>query len=225
MRLPEDNNLYFACIDLSRRPCLVVGAGTVAAEKIDGLLAAGASVRVVAPEATEAIAGLAEEGRIQFEQRRFEPSDVAGAFVVVAATGDLEVEREVARVAEQRGCLVNVADVPELCNFILPAIVRSGPVAVGISTAGASPALAQRIKQEVAELLARPYGALAQRLKELRPWALANIGTYAERRDFFWSIVGATPDPLEALERGDNAAVEEIIERARRPFEADGRPA
>ena len=216
MELPEDNNLYFACIDLTGRDCLVVGAGAVAAEKIDGLLFSGAAVRVVAPEVEEGVARLADEGRIDLARRAFEPADVDGAFVVVAATGDRDVEGAVAGAAEERGCLLNVADVPELCNFILPAVVRDGPIAVGISTAGASPALAQRIKQDVGGLLARPYGRLAARLKTLRPWALEHIPTYAERRDFFQSIVGATPDPLDALERGDEDALQAIIEDCRR---------
>lgn len=220
MELPKDNNLYFACIDLTGRDCLVVGAGTVATEKIEGLLFAGASVRVVAPQVDDRVMELAEHKRIRLARRPFDVADVDGAFVVIAATGNEHVERAVARAAEARGCLVNVADVPELCNFILPAVVRDGPIALGISTAGASPALAQRIKKDVGALLARPYGRLAARLKELRPWALENIPTYAERRDFFWSIVGATPDPLEALERGDEDALKQIIERSRRRFAA-----
>ena len=222
MRLPEENNLYFACIDLSERDCLVVGGGSVAAEKVRGLLASGARVRVVAPEVEDEIAGIAEQGRVRLEQRGFAPADVAGAFVVVAAVGDLEVERAVARAAEERGCLVNVADVPELCNFILPAVLRDGPIALAISTAGASPALAQRIKADVGHLLARPYGRLAARLRALRPWARATLPTYEARREFFWSIVSADPDPLAALESGDEEAFEQIIENARRRFEPSG---
>lgn len=218
MDLPEENNLYFACIDLTERDCLVVGAGAVAAEKIDGLLFSGGSVRVVAPDVEPRVGRLADAGRIRLERRSFEPVDIDGAFVVVAATGDPEVERAVADAARSRGCLLNVADVPELCNFILPAVVRDGPIAVGISTAGASPALAQRLKHDVARLLARPYAKLAARLKTLRPWALEHLPTYGERRDFFRSIVGARPDPLDVLERGDEEALRGIVERSRERF-------
>ena len=214
MRLPDDNNLYFACIDLTGRNCLVVGGGSVAHEKIEGLLAAGARVRVVSPEADARIVALAEQGAVSWLARPFEDADVEDAFVVAAAIGDADLERKVASAAERHDRLVNVADVPELCNFILPAVVREGPLAVAISTAGASPALAQRIKRDIEVVLSRPFARLAEKLRDLRPWARTNLPTYEARREFFSSIVAGSQDPIELLERGDEPALDSLIARA-----------
>lgn len=212
MQLPADNDLYFACIDLAGRDCLVIGDGAMAAEKVEGLLAAGAHVRIVSQDPEECIARYSHREGVRLERRGFRPDDVVSAFLVVSATGDAAVDERVAMAAEEHGKLLNVADVPQLCNFILPAVVRDGPIAVAISTAGASPALAQRIKGDVGALLERPYARLAARLRDLRPWARANLATYEERRDFFASIVGASPDPLDLLEREDVAGLEGAIE-------------
>ncbi len=99
--------------------------------------------------------------------------------------------------------LVNVVDVPPLCNFILPAIVRNGPLAIAISTAGASPALAKRMKREIGELFGEPYAQLAILLNDARGWAKATLPTYQDRKEFFESIVGGRPDPIELLRAGD----------------------
>jgi len=210
MNLSVSNDLYFACIDLTDRPCTVVGAGPVAFEKIEGLLAAGARVHVVAPEATEEIKELAATGKVAWTQRGFESGDLDRVFLVVAATGDRAVSEQVHSAAEQRGLLVNVADVPELCNFILPAVVRDGRIAVAVSTAGASPALAQRLRDEIGRILERPYARLAEILAGLRPWARAALVDYDARKRFFDSIV-SDADGVALLEAGEadlNAAID-----------------
>ena len=112
--------------------------------------------------------------------------------------------------------LVNVVDVPPLCNFILPAIVRNGPLAIAISTAGASPALAKRLKREIAERYGEPYARLAMILNEARGWAKDTLATYQERKEFFEGIVGGDPDPVALLRAGDERAVRELIARAQR---------
>ena len=112
--------------------------------------------------------------------------------------------------------LVNVVDVPPLCNFILPAIVRSGPLAIAISTAGASPALAKRMKREIAEQFGEDYARLAVLLNDARGWAKATLPTFQERKVFFEAIVGGEPDPIALLRDGDEAAVLALIEDAKR---------
>jgi siroheme synthase-like protein len=206
---------YIACLRLDGRRCLVVGGGDVGLEKVEGLLACGAAVTLVAPAAHEALAELAAEGSIVWERRRYEPADLAGSFLVIAATNDSEVNIGVHEDAEARSMLVNVVDVPPLCNFILPAIVRSGPLAIAISTAGASPALAKRMKREIAEQFGEDYARLAVILNEARGWAKATLPTFAERRDFFESIVNGEPDPIGLLRDGDEAAVLDLIEAAK----------
>ena len=111
--------------------------------------------------------------------------------------------------------LVNVVDVPPLCNFILPAIVRSGPLAIAISTAGASPALAKRMKREIAALFGEEYARLAIILNDSRGWAKSTLPTYHDRRDFFESIVNGDPDPVELLRSGDETALLALIDDAK----------
>ena len=112
--------------------------------------------------------------------------------------------------------LVNVVDVPPLCNFILPAIVRTGPLAIAISTAGASPALAKRIKAEIADAVRRAVRAARLLLNEVRGWAKGTLPTYQDRKAFFEGIVNGEPDPIALLRAGDEAAVRELIARAQR---------
>jgi siroheme synthase-like protein len=118
--------------------------------------------------------------------------------------------------AEERAMLVNVVDVPPLCNFILPAIVRNGPLAIAISTAGASPALAKRMKREIGELFGEPYALLAILLNEARGWAKATLPTYQDRKQFFESIVEGEPDPVELLRDGRIDDVRALVEDAMR---------
>ncbi len=111
--------------------------------------------------------------------------------------------------------LVNVVDVPPLCNFILPAIVRSGPLAIAISTAGASPALAKRMKREIAEEFGEPYARLAVILNDHRGWAKATLPTYQDRKEFFEGIVNGDPDPVELVREGRERELLELIEAAK----------
>jgi siroheme synthase-like protein len=110
--------------------------------------------------------------------------------------------------------LVNVVDVPPLCNFILPAIVRTGPLAIAISTAGASPALAKRMKREISAAFGEPYARLAVLLNDARGWAKGTLPTYQDRKEFFESIVNGEPDPVELLRAGDEQAVRDLIAAA-----------
>ena len=134
--------------------------------------------------------------------------------MVIAATNDTDVNISVYEDAERRAMLVNVVDVPPLCNFILPAIVRSGPLAIAISTAGASPALAKRIRNEIADEYGEPYARLAVLLNDVRGWAKGTLPTYQDRKDFFESIVNGDPDPVELLRRGEEDAVRDLIAAA-----------
>jgi precorrin-2 dehydrogenase/sirohydrochlorin ferrochelatase len=206
--------LYIACLRLTGRRAAVIGGGPIGLEKVEGLLACDAHVTLVAPEAQPELVQLALEGSIRWEQREYEPDDLDGALIAIAATDDTDLNVRVFEDAEARSMLVNVVDVPPLCNFILPAIVRTGPLAVAISTAGASPALAKRIKREIAETFGEPYAQLAVILNEVRGWAKATLPTYQDRKRFFEAIVNGEPDPIELLRAGDVSAVRELIEGA-----------
>jgi precorrin-2 dehydrogenase / sirohydrochlorin ferrochelatase len=211
-----DTPFYIACLRLSGRRCVVVGGGEVGLEKVEGLLACDGDVTLVAPDAVEPLRELAAEGSIAWEPREYRSDDLDGTFMVIAATGDTEVNIRVYEDAEHRAMLVNVVDVPPLCNFILPAIFRSGPLAIAISTAGASPALAKRIKAEIAEEYGEPYARLAELLNEVRGWAKGTLPTYQDRKVFFESIVNGDPDPVELLRQGDDQAARDLIAAAQR---------
>ncbi len=211
---------YMAAIKLKGRRCLVIGGGDVGLEKVDGLLLCGADVRLVAPEAVSELARYGAEGSITWEQREFHDGDLDGAFLVIAATNDTDVNVAVYEGAERRAMLVNVVDVPPLCNFILPAIVRSGPLAIAISTAGASPALAKRMKREIAETYGEPYARLAVILNDHRGWAKGTLPTYEDRREFFEGIVNGDPDPVELIKQGREDEVQRLIEQQKERFSA-----
>src|SRR4051794_38171097 len=176
---------YMACLDLRGRDCLVVGGGRVATEKATGLLDCGALVTVVAPEVDDELGRLP----VRIERRSFHRDDAGGRFLVIAATSDRAVNAEVSSAATALTTLCNVADDPELCSFILPAIVRRDPIVVGVSTGGASPALAQRIRSDVAGLIGPEHAELAERLAALRPWAKRELPGYEARRDYFQALV------------------------------------
>lgn len=176
---------YMACLDLRGRDCLVVGGGSVATEKVHGLLDAEAEVTVVAPQVDDELRVLP----VRIQERRFTRSDVVGRFLVIAATDNRSVNAEVSAVASERSTPCNVADDPELCSFILPAIVRRDPIVVGVSTGGASPALAQHIRSEVAQLVGPRHAELARELAALRPWVKRELPTYEARRDYFQRLV------------------------------------
>jgi precorrin-2 dehydrogenase len=207
---------YIACLKLTGRRCVVVGGGEIGLEKVEGLLACDGRVVLIAPHAVPELEKLAAEGSIEWIRREYERGDLEATFIAIAATDDTDVNIAVYNDAEARAMLVNVVDVPPLCNFILPAIVRTGPLAIAISTAGASPALAKRIKAQIADTYGEPYARLAVLLNEARGWAKGTLPTYQDRKAFFEGIVNGDPDPVELLRAGDEAAVRELIAEAQR---------
>jgi len=211
-----DTPFYIACLKLRGRKCLVVGGGEIGLEKVEGLLACDGGVTLVAPVAGPELTQLALEGSIRWEQREYRPEDLEGTFMVIACTDDTDINIGIYEDAERRAMLVNVVDVPPLCNFILPAIVRTGPLAIAISTAGASPALAKRMKTEVSELFGEEYAQLAIMLNDVRGWAKGTLPTYQDRKAFFEGIVNGEPDPIELLRSGDVDGVRDLIEAAQR---------
>src|SRR5262245_43253490 len=207
---------YIACLKLKGRRCVVVGGGDIGLEKVEGLLACDGDVTLIAPVAHPDLEALAAEGSIAWEKRSYAGAeDLRGVFMVIAATDDSEVNIGVYDDAEKRAMLVNVVDVPPLCNFILPAIVRSGPLAIAISTAGASPALAKRMKREIAELFGEEYARLAVILNDARGWAKGTLPTYQDRKEFFEGIVNGDPGPVGLIRDGREAELLALIEAAK----------
>jgi siroheme synthase-like protein len=159
---------YPVFLEMKDRPCVVVGGGGVAERKVEGLLAAGARVTVVSPELTAALAALKEEGRLQHVARPYREGDLEGYEVAVVATDDGSVNADVAREGRQRSVWVNAVDDPPNCDFILPSVVRRGDVVIAVSTGGASPALARRLREELEAFLEEESASLAGLLQDVR---------------------------------------------------------
>ncbi len=157
---------YPAFLNLTDRLCIVVGGGGVAERKVLSLLKAGASVRVISPELNEGLQRLKEEGRIQHIDRAYQEGDLKDAFLIIAATSDMDVNRAVYEEAKDRP--VNVVDVPELCSFIVPSIIERGPLLIAISTSGASPAMARSIREELESFFKEDFEEFFHFLAEIR---------------------------------------------------------
>ncbi len=214
-----DTPFYIACLRLKNRGAVVVGGGEIGLEKVEGLLACDADVTLVSPDAVPELEQLASEGSITWVPRDYQASDLQGKLIAIACTDDTDINIRVFEDAEQRAMLVNIVDVPPLCNFILPAIVRTGPLAVAISTAGASPALAKRMKREIAAMFGEPYATLAVLLNDARGWAKGTLPTYQDRKEFFEGIVNGDPDPIALIREGNVAAVKELIGAAQNAYQ------
>jgi precorrin-2 dehydrogenase/sirohydrochlorin ferrochelatase len=176
------SSLFPMFVKLEGRSCLVVGAGTVGEPKIASLLACGARVRVVAPRASEQVKTRHREKTIAWERRAFEPSDLDSVFLVIAATNSRETNQLIFREAQRRQILCNVVDDPPHCDFFYPAIVQRGQLQIAISTAGLSPALAQRLRRDLEAQFGQEYADWLQELGRYRQELLARDLAAHERR-------------------------------------------
>jgi siroheme synthase-like protein len=175
-------SLFPVFLKLEGRPCLMVGAGNVAMEKIEALLQAGAGVHVVAPRVLPAVAALVRAGRITLALRPFRPRDLQGRTLIVTATDSRAVNHAVYRAAQQAGILCNSVDDPPNCDFYFASTIRRGPLQIAISTAGESPALAQRLRRELDAALPQELAAWVQELGELRREVIARCSPGEPRK-------------------------------------------
>ena len=159
---------YPVYLNLAGKRCVIIGGGTIAQGKIGGLLQAGCRITVISPDATPGIRQAAQRGDIEWQQRPYRPGDLAGAFIGVAATNVWHVNQEIYQEAERLGVLLNVVDDPDLCSFIAPSIVKREPVTLAISTGGASPALARKLRETLAQSEALEWADLADTLAQAR---------------------------------------------------------
>src|SRR5579859_739873 len=183
-------------LKMAGRQCLVVGAGKVGEPKIAGLLETGALIRVVSLDATAAVREWAREGKIELELRAFSPNDLDGAFLAVVATNSRSLNERVYHEAQRRRVLCNVVDVPDLCDFFYPAIVRRGDLQIAVSTAGQSPSLAQKIRQQLEKQFGPAYIAWVAELGETRRLILASDLDKERKLELLHSL--ASREALEA---------------------------
>ena len=201
---------YPAFLDLRGRNCLVVGGGVIAERKVESLVACGARVTVVTREVTPGLAELAEGGAIELCLRRYTSDDLAGMFLVIAATDDPAVQARIGGEAKERGLLVNVVDEPAHCTFIVPAVARRGELSIAISTGGRSPALAARIREKLEGLFGPEYEEWVDLLGQLRAPLAARFPDPEDRKAAWYRIVDS--DCLELIRRGERDLMQKQLD-------------
>ncbi len=199
---------YPAFIVLTGKQCVVVGGGRVAERKVADLLRAGALVTVISPEITAPLLRLRENGRISHKARKFRAGDLNNAYLAIAATDDEKTNLSVAQISKEMHILVNIADHPELCTFIVPSSFSRGPLQVAISTSGASPALARAIKKDMEARYGSVFGRYLRKVRSLRKKAVEKITSSVERERFLRKI--AAPEAIRKLLRGAEPKLPEL---------------
>lgn len=180
---------YPVHLSLEDKRCLVIGAGLVAERKVRCLLECAARVLVIGPAATPGLRAMADKGKIMLKRRKVGLRDLHGASLVIATTSDRSVNSRVSAYCRKKNIPVNVVDSPRECSFIVPSIIRRGDLTISISTGGASPALAKRIRQDLEKAFGGEYAALLDIMKKIRPLALKKMKSAKERKKFLKDIV------------------------------------
>lgn len=201
-------SLFPMFLKLASKACLVVGAGKVGEPKIGGLISTAARIQVVAIEASDKVREWAGEGNIDLELRRFSPDDLDGKFMAVIATSSKSLNEFIYREAVRRGVLCNVVDVPEYCDFFYPAIVNRGDLQIAISTAGQSPSLAQKLRQQLERQFPSEYTGWVAQLGETRRLILASPLDKACKLDLLHSL--ASREAFEAALSQMEERMEEV---------------
>jgi len=202
-------NGYPIFLDVTGRPCLVVGGGRVAGRKVDALLEAGAAVRVVSPRLVDSLASLAEHDRISVERRAYRSGDLEGAFLAYAATDDDRLHERIATDAKRAGVLLNVVDRPQWCDFIVPSVARRGDLAVAVSTSGRSPVMARRIRQDIEAALGPEYESAIALFAGLRRLLAERGWSFDRRKELFDRLLES--DVLDLLRRSDRAEMDRLL--------------
>ncbi len=210
---------YPVMLDVRGRLAIVVGGDRVAAEKAAALSASGAQVSVINPAFCDELLMQAEYKRVTLRRKAYEPGDLEGAFVVVAATNDTQLVEAIWTETQRSGQLVNIVDIPERCSFIMPSILRRDQLTIAVSTEGTSPGLAKRIRQNLEEIFPLAYGTYL-RLAALARTRLRKNGVSYERRDDFFSDF-FTSEVLARLVEGNVAQATVITAELLRRYEVD----
>jgi precorrin-2 dehydrogenase / sirohydrochlorin ferrochelatase len=202
-------SLFPMFMKLNDRSCLVVGAGKVGEPKIAGLLETGGRIRVIAIEATTAVREWAREGKIELELRPYRSSDLEGIFLAVVATSSRTLNERIYGEAQARRVLCNVVDVPDLCDFFYPSVVRRGDLQIAVSTAGQSPSLAQKIRQQLEKQFGPAYAAWVARLGETRKLILASDLDREQKLELLHSL--ASKEAAEAAIAEHRQKASEVV--------------
>jgi precorrin-2 dehydrogenase/sirohydrochlorin ferrochelatase len=188
------NEFFPVFLNLKNKLCIVIGGGKVAERKVENLLTSQAKVKVISPEVTLKLKKLAEEGKIEWERRVYKKGDLDSAWLVVAATDNPEIQKEIFKEAEEKRIFCNVVDVPELCSFIVPSTIRRGLLTIAISTSGVSPAVARRLRETLEEIIGEEYVLYVELMKDLRKQIL-NLNLSPEEKEEKLQKLALAPIP------------------------------
>ena len=204
---------YPVQLDIRGRNCLVVGGGAVGTRKVETLLACGAQVTVVSPVATEPLRGLAAEGAISLTLRDYASEDLAEMFLVIGATDDEALNRRISADAERRQILCNIADRPDVCNFILPSILQRGDLTITVSTSGKSPAFAKKLRRTLAAQYGEEYAAFLDLMGAIRQRLLAQAHAPEAHKPLFEALIDSDLPALIRANQRDaiNALLEKVL--------------
>ncbi|MBF8250587.1 MAG: siroheme synthase [Deltaproteobacteria bacterium] len=183
---------YPIYLDIRDKRCVVIGGGDVAERKVFSLLNAGAKVTVVSPAVTAVLKGISEAGRLEIKERPFSKRDLKGAFLAYAATDNEDINYKISEEARKMGVLLNIVDKPEMCDFILPSVVERGPLSIAISTGGASPAFAKRLRLEMEEMYGEEYSLFLEIMAAIRRKLLTKEVESVKKRKFFNKLASSS---------------------------------
>lgn len=206
---------YPVNLDIKGRQCLVVGGGRVGSRKVDTLVQCGAVVTVVSAEVSPTVKQLADEKAILLKQRAYRASDVEGMFLVIGATDDETLNRQIHADAERLNLLCNIADRPEICNFILPAIVRRGSFVMAISTAGKSPAFAKHVRKRLETQFGPEYGVVLELMGAIRSKLLAGAHEPEVHKPLFEQLIDG--DLVALIKDQQIDRIDQLLERVLGP--------
>lgn len=200
---------YPIFLDIRNKPCVVIGGGDVAERKVVSLLSAGARVTVVSPEFTVNLVRMGEDGKILLIRRLYQDGDLKGAFLAYAATDDEDINSRVYMEGAKEGILLNVVDEPEMCDFIVPSVVKRGALSIAISTGGASPAFAKRLRMEMEERYGEEYSVFLEIMAAIRQKLLTKGSVSGKNRKIFNKLASSSIPDMIKMERWDE--VDETI--------------
>jgi len=203
------NTYYPVYIELRNQSCVVIGGGKIAEGKVEGLLAVEARVTVISPELSPRLQELSNQKQITYIPRPYQAGDLTGAFMVICATDQAEINHQVWQEASANRQLVNVVDDTPRCNFIAPSILRKGDLTIAISTSGKAPALAVRLKERFQREIGPEYERFLELAGELREPLAKHIPDFETRKALWYELVDS--DILEVLARGEEDSAKEII--------------
>ena len=201
---------YPVYLNIKDRKCIVVGGGVVAERKINLLLKKGANITIISPDLTDNLHSLAEENKITHIKDKFHERYLEKAQLIIGATNDNRVNKEIYNAAKKRNILVNIVDSPKYCNFIVPSVVERGDLIISISTSGRSPALSKKIRKELEQKYGEEYSQFLSIMGRIREELLLKVKDQKKREKIFDNLVNS--DIIDLIKQGKEEKINSLID-------------